>query len=384
MGQFNKEKLQKLRRVDSLFRSIYFFPKNKRQYASIVDESNRSIVIMGMMMIGDTIMALPSLRVIRRNFPSAHITLAGGDAVKTIVEGQGVVDDFVTIKSPWLHNDYSFKNVYSFIKGLFRINRRKYDLAIEFKGDWRNIFYMNFIRSKRKVSFNLTGGEYMLTDVISPDDTITHYIEEWLYLLRKIGLDVKDNEHIPHLSLTESDKSYIYKFKEENRLQNRTVIGVHPGASQDVKKWDEAKYAELIIELSKIHKDCTFLIYQGPSEENSVKRVEVALADRNVHYIVVSKKLKEYVLLISICQLMICNDSGAAHIAGAFSIPTVIIFGNVDPQYVTPYGSIRKRVISHDLVCKPCYQSICKYGTNQCIRDVSLAEVFRATIEIFP
>lgn len=75
----------------------------------------------------------------------------------------------------------------------------------------------------------------------------------------------------------------------------------------------------------------------------------------NISYSVIKKGLNEYITIISIAQLMICNDSGAAHIASAFGVPTVVIFGNVDPKYVTPLVVSNLRIISHNLECNPAF-----------------------------
>lgn len=382
MPKFDDSKLRKLKIIDRFFKAIYFFPKNKKAYPAPQPEIVKEIVIIGFMMIGDTIMSIPSLRVLKRNFPNANITLVGGKHVEIILKNQSLIDNFVTVKVPWLTADYSLKNVLHFFCSLRIINRKKYDLSIDFRGDWRSIFYVNFIQSVRKVSFNYTGGEYMLTDAVAPNPFIEHYIEEWLYLLSMIGCSYTDEDKLPVLQLSQGDTAFINNYKSANNLHGRFVIGIHPGASQEVKKWDENNYGELIIKLAKTYADAIFIIFEGPNERETVVKLQNILTANPVDFIHVNTGLHDYTLIISLCNLVVCNDSGAAHIAGAFKVPTVVIFGNVDPKFVTPYGAEIKKIISHTMECKPCHQSYCKFGHNLCIKSVSVDEVHKPAVDI--
>jgi lipopolysaccharide heptosyltransferase II len=382
MARFDTSKLKVLRKIDGFFKAIYFFPKNKKQYPKLQPQAVKEIVVIGFMMIGDTIMSIPSLGVLKKNFPDTRITLVGGKHVEILLKEQGLIDDFVTVKVPWLTRDNSLRNIFNFFSSLRIVNRKKYDLAIDFRGDWRNIFYMNFIRSARKVSFNYTGGEYMLTDVVEPNALIEHYIEEWLFLLSRVGCTYTDEDKLPVLHLSPADIAFVNNFKAANNLHGRFVIGIHPGASQEVKKWDEGNYGELIIKLARAYTDATFIIFEGPNERETVVKLQDILTANQVSFMPVNTGLHEYSLLISLCNLIVCNDSGAAHIAGAFKVPTVVIFGNVDPKFVTPYGAEIKKIISHTMECKPCHQSYCKFGHNLCIKSISVDEVHTPAADI--
>jgi lipopolysaccharide heptosyltransferase II len=383
MPTFNKEKISKLTKIDRLFKSIYLFPRNKREHPPIIKTEVRELLVIGFLLIGDTIMYLPALGVLKRNFPNARITIICEKATEIILKDQGLIDSFIIIKCPWIAPfDTSLKNIFNFFAAIKKANSIKYDLAIDFRGDWRNIFYMNFINARRKASYNFTGGEYMLTDVFKPDESIVHFTEESFYFLKQLGCDYTDNDKFPVLKLTEKDVEYLNNFKAGNCLENKFIVGVHPGTSQEVKRWDEEKYSELIVRLAKDYSNLSFIIFEGPNERDTVSKIETVLITNNIEYLVVSKSLKEYILLLSLCQLIICNDSGAAHIAAAYGIPIVVIFGNVDPKYVIPYGSEMRKIISHNMECKPCYQSYCRFGHKLCIVSVSVDEVYNSAADI--
>ena len=78
--------------------------------------------------------------------------------------------------------------------------------------------------------------------------------------------------------------------------------------------------------------------------------------------------------MLNASNLLICNDSGAGHLAAAYNIPVLVIFGKADPQAVKPLGN-NVSIISHELDCKPCNQHICPLGTNECIKNITVDEV---------
>lgn len=383
MSKFNKEKIAKLKKVDKLFRTLYFFPKNKKQYKPVVKSDVKEILLIGIWLIGDTIMHLPVIKILKKNYPNARITIACEKQSEIILKTQNLVDNFILFKCPWVVPvNYSLKSLTAFFFSANIANRIKYDLAFEFRGDWRSILYMNFIKSERKISYNYSGGEYMITDDINPDTSIENLTQESLYLLKSFGCSYEESDVAPRLKLSKTDNEYIRDFKIAEGLEGKFIIGIHPGTTQIVKRWDEQNYAALIIKLAEANKNAFFILYEGPNERNTISSIQLVLDEKKVNYLVINKTLPEYILLISLAKIMICNDSGAAHIAGAFNIPLVVIFGSRGPEFVYPYGSKKQVLISHDLECKPCLNNYCKLGTKLCLTGISVDEVFYKTIDI--
>jgi ADP-heptose:LPS heptosyltransferase len=54
--------------------------------------------------------------------------------------------------------------------------------------------------------------------------------------------------------------------------------------------------------------------------------------------ITVKVNLRELVALIQRCDVLVCNDSGPMHIAGALGVPTVSVFGSGIQQWFSPLG----------------------------------------------
>lgn len=378
MPSFNEQKLKKIKFIDKAF-SFFYYPKKKQNSNHKIDKDNTdSIFLIGLLLIGDTVMYLPAFKILRQNFPKAKITLLCGAQVKTILDGHELIDEFIIVNCPWIAPfDKSLKNILNFYSSLKQVRKFKYQVAIDFRGDWRNIFYMNFVKANRKISYDFTGGNYMLTDIIKHDKEIVHFTEEVCFFLKEIGCVFHEIDCVPSLQVTENVKSFCKQKIKDLNLSGKIVIGLHPGSSLEVKKWEEEKFAQVIINLSEQLANTVFLIFEGPGEEATIQKIEEVISKcKTVKYYIIRESLKSYVSIISLCNLVICNDSGAAHLASAYNIPTVIIFGNVDPKFVAPYKSHHAFVISHQVECKPCHTPFCRYGNPICIKGIGVEEVF--------
>ncbi|MDP9954611.1 lipopolysaccharide heptosyltransferase II [Epilithonimonas hungarica] len=381
MPQFNQDKLKKLKKIDKFL--SFFLPNRTRKDRYIANVDDKEILIIAFFLIGDTIMFLPALRTIRKNYPYSRITMVCTKVVQMLLPQQGLIDEFIIVDCPWMAPfNKSKTNIIRFFSKIYKINKKKYDICIDFRGDWRNIFYMNFIKSARKISYSSSGGEYMLTDPIVPNDNIVHYTEEGLYLLHQLGMIIDEDCKFPKLYLSDSDEKIIESFKANELLGDQLIIGLHPGvsASADTRKWDEEKFADLIKGINKSYKNIAFVLFEGPNEKETVECIRREL-DEEIRFVVVRESLQRYITLLNACDVIVCNDSGAGHLASAFGIPTVVIFGKADPNTVRPLRD-STYIVSHELECKPCNQHICPLGTNECIKSVTTQEVLSLTLEI--
>jgi len=89
-------------------------------------------------------------------------------------------------------------------------------------------------------------------------------------------------------------------------------------------------------------------------------------------------------ILLKNCKLIITNDSALLHIAGAFDISTISIFGPTSPLDKVPFGA-NHTYFYKNLECSPCY----KYGkfpeckTVKCLKQIKPEEIFCYVKKIF-
>lgn len=84
--------------------------------------------------------------------------------------------------------------------------------------------------------------------------------------------------------------------------------------------------------------------------------------------------------MIALAPLLIVNNTGPAHIAAALGTPVVDLYALTNPQH-RPW-QVASRVLSHDVPCKYCYQSVCPWGHHACLAQVPPEAVYVAACEL--
>lgn len=75
-------------------------------------------------------------------------------------------------------------------------------------------------------------------------------------------------------------------------------------------------------------------------------------------------------------EVVVSNDSGMAHLAGAVGAPTVAVFGSTSSAWTAPLGE-RIEVVQRPPVCAPCFARTCRIG-YRCFTNVTVASVVDA------
>lgn len=372
MKKFNPQKTKNLKEVNRLLNLVFHTPKAKEN----VDWINvKKILIVDFTGIGDLIMLLPFLRILKKNSPDSCIDLACNGFAETLIGDQGLVRKFYPINAGNYINNAKkliFKDeiLREYIKN---IKNEIYDVIIEPRGDLRYIYFMYLLNAKRKISYTYTGGQALLTDPIEPDDSVRHLKEDKLVLLKKIGCVFNKEDEIPYLRLSTNRSAFVNNFIQKNDINN-SVIGIHPGASQELRRWN--KYPDLMEKIYHTKNEITFLVFSSKGEEEYAEQLKNRGEKIGCTLYVINENLNNYISLLSLCDLIICNDSGAAHIGAALEVPVVVLYGANVPSFSCPTGNNTVINVSNSFDCKPCGLNKCRHGTNQCINSITVNQVY--------
>jgi len=107
----------------------------------------------------------------------------------------------------------------------------------------------------------------------------------------------------------------------------RPYAVIHPVAAEPGKTWPADRFAEVASQLQQSF-DLTPIFIGGPGDDLSMFREWRTVA---------GAPLDEIKSLIAGAGLFVGNDSGPAHMAAAFGIPVVVVFGTSDPVVWAPW-----------------------------------------------
>jgi len=84
--------------------------------------------------------------------------------------------------------------------------------------------------------------------------------------------------------------------------------------------------------------------------------------------------------LVAAAPLLICGNTGPAHIAAAVGTPSVVAYALTNPQH-TPWQATG-HVLTHDVPCRWCLSSVCREGHHGCLRGIPPLELAEAALDL--
>jgi heptosyltransferase II len=156
-----------------------------------------------------------------------------------------------------------------------------------------------------------------------------------------------------------------------------------PGAEYGPAKcWPASHYAELARALFERHGQTVLLL--GSGKEAALCEEIAAAAPGACRVLAGKTSLVDAMALIAAARGVVSNDSGLMHVAAAFGVPQVAVFGSTSPKHTPPLNR-RAQVIwlkeELQLDCMPCFDRVCRFGHTRCLTEVSAARV-EAALEL--
>lgn len=159
-----------------------------------------------------------------------------------------------------------------------------------------------------------------------------------------------------------------------------------PGAEYGPAKcWPAAHYAELARALHAA--DGTPVLLLGSGKEAALAETIAAAAPGTCRVMAGQTSLTDAMALIAGARGLVSNDSGLMHVAAAFGLPQVAVFGSTSPEHTPPLNP-RARVLwlkdELKLDCMPCFERTCRFGHTRCLTEVAPQRVQAALAELQP
>ncbi|RZV14702.1 glycosyltransferase family 9 protein [Aliarcobacter butzleri] len=300
--------------------------------------------------LGDAIMATPAIGNLIKTYPDAQITLLGSFVSTQAFQGYPNIKRVIVDDTKKSGNRY--KNLISLAKSIGRV-----DLAISFRRSISSKFMMFFIKAKKKFNYRrLTKKEIHLC--IRYND----FVNKVLNLKNEVG-DLK-----------------LY-FKPFN--YGKPTLGINPGATYgSAKRWYPEEFAKIAIEMSKKY---DIVIFGGPAETNIAKDIETELVSKgitNYQNLAGKTTIPELIEKIAGLDLFVTNDSGPMHIAAAYKVKTIAIFGPTKFTETNQWNNPNGEIVTKNLDCAPCMKRVCPLKHHNCMKNITAADVLNVIVKL--
>ncbi len=325
--------------------------------------SPESILVVHMHLLGDVVMLIPFLRVIRRYHPQAHVALMAGHWAQAILADTYLVDEFIPMRAPWVVRGQGIAGLRGLVRAVRTSRRRTWDWGVDMRGDVRNILLLALARAKRRIAYDFSGGTAMLTDVVADDGQLRHIIDHHAAIAEHLAMSMTDAERVPTLTLPQDAC-------DEAETTQRAV-GFHFGASMVLRRMPVEEACALILSMQDRDHGRLILIDAPDTRElnrSVLQRLPAACAERIETW---QGNLRDLMTFLGTLDKFYAMDSGPAHLAAALGVDTTVFFGPHVPGAVRPLGRCVTIVERRDLPCRPCDQHHCTNAIYQeCLRHV--------------
>ncbi len=254
------------------------------------------------------------------------------------------------------------------------LRRHRFDLAILFQNAFEAAFLTMLAGIPRRYGYATDGRGWLLTDAIGVPDraTVDHQVRYYVDLLRPLGMT--QTARSPRLFLSDHERVVMdRRLAEAGVAPSEWLIGLNPGSMYGgAKRWLPERFAETADRLARTHGGRVMIV--GAQGEEALGR---AIADAmQAKPIVLSGQtsIRELMAVIRRCRVFLTNDTGPMHIAAAFGVPVVAVFGPTDWRTTSPFGS-GHGVVRQPVECAPCLLRECPID-HRCMTGVSVDRVY--------
>jgi lipopolysaccharide heptosyltransferase II len=342
----------------------------------------RNILCVRLDYLGDVLMTTPALRALRESFPGSRITLLTSRGGAAVCPYLPEIDDTLVYDAPWLKNGAPHSPDQDRAM-MALLAERQFDAAVIF-----TVYSQNPLPSA--LLCHLAGIPLRLAHCReNPYRLLSHWVPE-TEPERQLRHEVRRQlDLVAHVGATTVDERLSFRIPPEDRLSlegklqgnglTRLTLPIvlHPGATAASRRYPPEYFAQAARELHE-RTGCTFLVTGDNSERELTARMSQQIPGAIDLAGVLT--LGELAALIDLCALVICNNTGPAHLAAAIGTPVVDLYALTNPQH-TPW-QVPSRVLFHDVDCRFCYKSVCPQGHHDCLRQVRPGAVAGAALEL--
>ncbi len=301
--------------------------------------------------IGDILLTLPMVELIKISYPQAKITILISERCKDLFIGHPSIDKvslykhqhslWKRVKFSWQlvsQDDYDYyfhvggAHIPSFITWLKRVPIRGGVLAKV----WEFLFLNRGIRQKRsKVEMHEAEYNISLLDIAELSIPYDKSLREKHFL--KIYLQQQE--------IDQAKEQLDLQLQRAGMPTNQKLLFVHPGMSGHTLNWPSEKYASYISEMEKNYPgEFLYLISYTPSDDKYLTPLrgqienDPSLQGKVFYFDGSIKGLRNYMATLASASLFLGPSTGTTHIANALGVKVLAIFSPIRVQSAKRWG----------------------------------------------
>jgi heptosyltransferase-2 len=305
------------------------------------------ILIIRLSSLGDIVLTTPLIKSLKQKFPKSKIFFLTKAQYQDLLKNDPNIFSLIKFDPFKKH-----RGVSGFLKLVEELKTLDFDLVVDLHVNLRSFLIQHLLKTKIKIKYDKRWlARFLLVHFkfikVKPIHTVDLYLEG----LKKIG--VNSSEKDPKIFLDQEGEKFLKDFLIERKIEkDDVVVGIHPGARWETKRWDERKFGKVCQILNQKPR-AKIILFGDQEDQELIERISSSTEGQKL-FKAVNLPLNKFISLIKGCDCLVTNDSGPMHIASALGVPVVAIFGPTHPQLgFSPIGP-ENIVLTANVKCSPC------------------------------
>jgi heptosyltransferase I len=298
----------------------------------------REVCILRLSAIGDTCHALPVVRTLQRAWPQTQFTWVIGKAEASLMSGIDRVELVVLDKSAGAGGFMDMRR---------QLGRRRFDLLLMMHASLRANFTSLLIRARVRLGFDRPRArdyQHLFSNARIAARPREHVMDGLFGFAEALGI----SERLLRWDIPVSDEDRA--FASRCIPPGRRTLVISPCSSQrfrNYRNWRIENYAALAEHAAAIH-GARVVLTGGPTDMEARYAEGIGrLARKSAPLNLVGRTtLKQLLALLDRADVLVCPDSGPAHMATAVGTPVIGLYATSNRFRTGPYLS-QRWVVDH-------------------------------------
>lgn len=283
-----------------------------------------NILVIRFKRIGDAILTLPVCNSLKQTFPNASVDYVLYEEMAHLFYDHPYIDNVITIKN----NER--KNIFEYIKKVYKVTRKKYDIIIDVMSTPKSeLFCLFSLKSPLRIGRYKKWRGYTYSHRMKETESlnkIDKFLKQLLPPISEAGFNLKLSYDFKFSSSVTERKKYRDLLEKSGVDFSKPVIAFSIYSRVQHKIYPIQKMKEVVRYLIDKY-SAQIIFFFSPDQKEAIQNIHKEMGeDKNIFSNIETPTIKDLVPFLENCDFYIGNEGGARHLAQGTGLPSLALF----------------------------------------------------------